>query len=139
MKRSPKRLVAQIPGAMTGARTVGEYIHKHGPQTFREVRTLLNAKHDEAVESMLQTWIARDWFYIESGQKITLTLRARRYLDGCEPVVYEGEKAASRDYNVFTCKAYVPPKPYRREQPDYAKRPEGFGFKTIGGRDEVAV
>jgi hypothetical protein len=126
---------SMIPSAKSGAYAVGEYIYTHGMADVADMRVILKKTRDESIYSMVETWIARGWFFAEPYGRIVLTRRAKQYFDGINPVKPEpGQVATGPQINMLARPAYKPPKPVRRQDiPAWSGRPEGFGFVTISG------
>lgn len=129
-----------VPQVQSAAMKVSQWLMTENSIPLASLRERLGypERQGDKVTDMLDTWIARGWFDVEIGGSVGLTQRSRKYLAGIEEEVYVGIPAEPRDINVYDRPAYVPPKVYRREQPEYAKRPEGFGFITIGLREVAA-
>lgn len=84
------------------------------------------------VSLTLQSWLERGWVLFDG--RWTLTPFAENYFGGGEEKPkFVGIPATSCTFNMLTRPPYKSPRTYRREDPDWAKRPEGFGFVTIAG------
>jgi hypothetical protein len=86
----------------------------------------------------LQSWIEKGW--VLNNGYWSLTPFAQNYFGGGEDKPkFVGIPATSCTFNMLTRPPYKSPRTYRREGPEWAQRPSGFGFKSAMGAKEVGL
>ncbi|MEH6434319.1 hypothetical protein [Massilia sp. DD77] len=123
----------------------GEYLHKNGPQTSRDLFAAVHfGTKTTHKEDSLQAAIRSGWLTETLDGKIAVSQAAREHYDqeaGEAKVKPVGQIAAVRQpVNVFTQpplnKRYIPnPRGMRQDIPEWSVRPAGFVFKSVAGGD----
>ena len=124
-----------MPSPKTRAHEISELLHKHGEVSVKQLVEMTGMRKDKLID-VIASWMSKAWFIAVAPDTFALSTSARRYLDGCEVDEEEQRKIATGPaINMMQRPAYVAPKPFRRTGPDFAQRPEGFGFITFSNNE----
>ena len=137
------RHTSKTPTKNTAAYQIGVLLHTHGPMPLKAIFSMYAYKaNDWSRRELLAKWIDNGWFEMQED-KYALTEMAFAYLEGApaapESPKFVGIPATSCTFNMLTRPPYKSPRTYRREGPEWAQRPAGFGFKSAMGAKESAL
>jgi len=133
----------RVPARDSFSYTAGQHLHKLGPMRERDLFSAITSlMRGPARDEALQRAVRGGWLAVTDGGRIDCTAAARAHYDRLEGKVAikrMGEIAAPRQVpSVFDraplSRKYFPnPNGTRADVPTWSVRPEGFGFKNIGG------
>lgn len=134
---------SKTPTKSTAAYQIGALLFQYGPMPLKDIFRMYAYKaNDWSRRELMQKWIDNGWFE-RQDDKIALTEFAFAYMEGTpaapDKPKFVGIPATGCAFNMLTRPPYKSPRTYRREGPEWAQRPAGFGFKSAIGAKEVAL
>ena len=112
-----------------------EAIVEHGPMSFPLLCACAPMGDSEfRRKHNLQRGISNGWLVMDRNGRVTATSSARKQVledRGSANAPQYLEMVPPRDINLMQRPEYKPQKVYRREGPEWAKRPADFSFKTV--------
>lgn len=124
---------SNYPAFNGAAYTLMKALHGKKPMTTLQLIEAAEFHGASAkVALTLQSWIEKGWVLFNGCW--SLTPFAQSYFGGGEDKPkFVGIPATGCTFNMLTRPPYKTPRTYRREGPEWAQRPVGFGFVTIAG------